>query len=153
MIYTIIILFVIILDQYSKYLAYTRLSIIETFPIINNGFHLTYRQNTGAAFSIFREHQSVLMWITLIVIIFMVFLLAKLINEKASRLILIGTSMIVGGAIGNLIDRIRLGYVVDFFDFRLINFAVFNIADSCIVVGALVISAFVIYTEVKNKQE
>jgi len=153
MIYIIIIFFVTILDQYSKHLAYTKLSIIETVPIINDVFHLTYRQNTGAAFSIFREHQSMLIWITLAVIIFMVFLLAKLINEKTSRIILIGISMIMGGAIGNLIDRFRLGYVVDFFDFRLINFAVFNIADSCIVVGALLIAAFTIYIEVKNRHE
>ena len=94
--------------------------------LIENVFHLTYRENTGAAFSILRDNVDLLIGLTGIVILVMAYIFFYLIKEKSHWLILVSISFMFGGAIGNFIDRFRLGYVIDYFDFRLINFAVFN---------------------------
>ncbi|MEA3423779.1 MAG: signal peptidase II [Bacillota bacterium] len=150
MIYGIITMLIITFDQLSKYFARVYLMPIDTYPILKDIFHLTYRQNSGAAFSILRGNVSLLVGMTFIVIIIMMGFLYKLIKSKEHWLLLMSLSFILGGAIGNFIDRVRLEYVIDYFDFRLINFAVFNIGDSFIVVGAILIGVYVVFMDGKK---
>lgn len=147
--YFIIIISIILLDQWTKYLAETNLRPIETYPLIENVFHLTYRRNTGAAFSIFRNKQSFLIILTTIVIIILIVYFINILKKENLILVKLPLAFIIGGAIGNLIDRIRLNYVVDFFDFNLINFAVFNVADIFIVVGSIIFGYAVIFKNIE----
>lgn len=140
MIYIIIIVACVALDQLSKYFVQIKLQELGSVPIIENVFHLTYARNTGAAFSILKDKQLLLILFTFLAIAMLIGLLFK--NIKLSGHILVNYSLvlIIGGAIGNLIDRMRLNYVIDFFDFRLINFAIFNVADVFVVCGAMLLA-------------
>ena len=150
MFYYLIIIFIIILDQCSKFLAVHYVKPHITIPLIENVFHLTYVENTGAAFSILSNKLPLLTIITTIFIIALFIYLYKLISKnQSSRLLSLSLAFIIGGALGNFLDRIRIGYVVDFFDFRLINFAIFNVADCLIVVGSILLIILIILDERK----
>ncbi len=149
MIYIFIIGVIVILDQFTKYLAVAQLKAIDTYPLVENVFHLTFRKNTGAAFSILRDKQTFLIIITSIVVVVLIWYLIRIINVQNLVLLKLPLALIIGGAIGNLIDRIRLNYVIDFLDFRLINYPVFNLADSFIVIGAIILSYGVIFKGVE----
>ncbi len=137
---------VITIDQLSKFAAMRYLKPLGTYPLIQDVFHLTFARNTGAAFSILKGKQVFLIGLTLIVIAFLTGYLIRLMPERLP-LVKWSLVLVIGGAVGNLIDRMRLGYVVDFFDFRLINFAIFNVADIAIVVGTILLSLAILFTE------
>lgn len=139
MIYIAIIIFVIFLDQYSKYLVVAHIKPIDTYPIIPNVFHLTYAENTGAAFSFFSNMQIFLIIMTLVFIGVLIYFLIKIPNIKENRVINVSLAFIIGGAAGNLLDRLRLNFVVDFLDFRMIKFAIFNFADMFVVCGSIIL--------------
>lgn len=144
MVYILIMAGALILDQWTKHLAVAHLTKLDTWPLWQDVLHLTYAENTGAAFSILRGRQGLLAGFTGLVILLMgVYMVRE--SRHMSRLANVAFSLVIGGALGNLIDRIRLGYVVDFIDFRLIDFAIFNAADSCIVVGALLMGYAVLF--------
>lgn len=147
MICILIILLCPIIDQLTKLLVINNLKSISTFPIIKNVFHLTYVENTGAAFSVFNKNTMALTILTSVFILVLLYFLYKEINTNNNTFMKIGVSFIIGGAIGNLIDRIFRSYVVDFFDLRIINFAVFNVADLFVTIGAI----FVLYVLVFDK--
>lgn len=132
--YTAIIFGGIILDQLTKWLSVKFLTLVDTVPLIKGVLHLTYVENTGAAFGMLKDHRWVFILISTVTIV--AFLFYLYLGHADTRLYGIAFSMIISGGIGNMIDRIALGYVVDFIDFRLINFAVFNGADSFVCVGA-----------------
>ena len=128
----------IIIDQLTKYIVVQKFAEIgDTFPIWQNVFHFTYVINTGAAFSFFRGQVEILRWISLLVSLILIIFVWY--SPKISRLEQYGYGFILAGAIGNGIDRFLFGYVVDFLDFRLINFPVFNIADVAINIGVLIL--------------
>ena len=132
--HTLIILFVIGFDQLTKYLTVKLLALGESFPIIEGVIHFTHWINRGAAFGMLANHRWVFMLISTLLI---VALAGYLYLGKCPNLLYsISISMIIGGGIGNMIDRVYLGYVIDFIDFTLIDFAIFNIADSFVCVGA-----------------
>lgn len=137
MIYIAIILFTIFLDQYSKFLVLKYLKPIDTYPIINDMFHLTYVENTGAAFSLFTDMQPFLILVTFAFTLFLAYMLFKTPKIKSNFWVNFSLALIIGGAVGNLIDRLRLNFVVDFIDFRFINFAIFNFADVFVVCGGI----------------
>ena len=130
---------VVFLDQLTKYQTVLRLDLHETYPIIEDVFHFTRVHNTGSAFGLFKDARWVFMSTSTVAIIG---ILGYMIHrtyikkEKMPWMEALSLSLIVGGGIGNMIDRTVLGYVVDMIDFRLINFAVFNVADSFVCVGA-----------------
>lgn len=134
-VYTSIIVFGIFFDQLTKWLAVKFLDPISTFPIIDDVFHFTFLRNRGAAFGMLSDHRWVFMTVSTVAILALaVFLYMR----KAPNLwYAISISAIVSGGIGNMIDRISLGYVVDFIDVRLIDFAIFNVADCFVTVGAI----------------
>ena len=124
----------LVLDQLSKTI------VLQTFPQVGDGiplwngvFHFTYVQNTGAAFSIFTDGVHWLRWLSLLVSIALMAL--AWFGDRLSLWEQLGYGFILSGAMGNGVDRFLFGYVVDFLDFRLINFPVFNIADICINLG------------------
>ncbi len=137
MLYISIITLSIILDRITKALAVKHLMPIDTFPLWEDVFHLTYCENTGAAFSMFSDSTAALTVFSVIIALLLgAFLLSQIKKNKEKTIYLASIAMIIGGAVGNIIDRILYGYVVDFFDFTLINFAIFNVADCFICVGA-----------------
>lgn len=151
--YSVIIACGILLDQVTKALASAYLTAVETFPIIKGVIHLTYAENTGMAFGMLKDRRWIFMTVSTVLIIAMGLYLYLVKSE--GKLYDIAIAMIVSGGIGNMIDRIGIGYVVDFIDFRLINFAIFNGADSFVCVGAgLLILALILdlSKESKNKK-
>ncbi len=133
-VYTAVILFGIGIDQMTKWLAVRFLAPVKTFPIIENALHLTYVENRGAAFGMLADNRWVFLVISSILIACLIPYLY--LGMAEGRLSSVSVAMILSGGIGNMIDRIALGYVVDFIDVRLIRFAVFNGADSFVCVGA-----------------
>lgn len=142
----------IIIDQITKILASEFLKPIYTLPVIEDIFHFTYRENTGMAFGMLKEHRWIFMLVSTILIIGLGFYLYGM--KSQNRLYDVSISMILSGGIGNMIDRIFLGYVVDFIDCRFIDFAVFNVADSFVCVGSgLLMLALIIDLVKEIKQE
>ena len=126
------------------------MSVGETIPVIEDVFHITYIRNEGAAFGMLSEHRWVFMITSTIAIIAILIYLFKYCKE--SMLTKVGMAMLVGGGIGNMIDRVILGYVVDMIDCRFIDFYIFNIADSFICVGTGIVILGFILSLVKEKK-
>ncbi len=142
-IYAAIVVVGIILDQLTKWLAVKYLMPIKTQPLIEGVLHLTYVENRGAAFGMLADARYVFLITSTVMILALTFYLVM--GMAQNWLYASSVCLIISGGIGNMIDRIALGYVVDFIDFRLINFAVFNGADSFVCVGAgLLILALVL---------
>ena len=141
---------VILIDRITKIMMLNLLTKKENITIIKNFFSLTLAKNTGVAFSLL---EGQLTFIILSTIIITLFLLEYLKNSKQNYIETIGYSLVIGGAIGNLIDRIKYKYVIDFIDFKIINynFPIFNIADACIVIGILILIYQSLQTE-RSKQ-
>ena len=138
---TIIILSIIflVIDQISKILIIKLLEPNEVITIIKNFFYIIYANNTGAAFSILLGKRIFLIVVAILIIGILLYYIKK--NKVDGKLNIIAFSLIIGGSLGNLIDRIVRGYVVDFISIKLgsYNFPIFNIADSLIVVGVFLL--------------
>ena len=124
---------------------------IDTVPIIEDVLHLTYLENTGAAFGILKDNRWVFLVISTVAIAGIIFYFIKFMPQN--KLFQLSLAFILGGGIGNMIDRILLGYVVDFIDFRLINFAIFNVADSFVCIGAALMFIYVLFVESKENKK
>ena len=132
------------LDQISKFFVLRDLKPIGDIPIWNEVLHLHYTQNTGASFGMLPGFKWVFLTVSLLfVAATFVFVIIK--RKKIDTFALVSLGLICGGALGNAIDRIRFGYVIDFVYFKLINFAIFNLADSCIVVGGILLGVYVLF--------
>ena len=142
-------IFAIILDQWTKHLAVTKLQGKTPFILINKVFQLCYLENRGAAFGLLQNQRIFFLICALVILIFAIWIYGKLPNAQRYLPLRICAVLIVGGAFGNCIDRIRLNYVVDFFYFKLIDFPIFNVADIYVTVAAflLVILILVYYKE------
>jgi signal peptidase II len=127
-------LITLLLDQLTKYMVVKNFSIHQSVPIIKNVFHLTYIQNRGAAFGLLQGQLTFFIIVTLFVVGALILFYRELpLNNFFNRIAL---GLALGGSIGNLIDRIRVGHVIDFLDFRI--WPVFNLADSAIVVAVCI---------------
>lgn len=136
----LILVLILVLDQATKYLASINLLEGQTIPVINGIFHITLVHNRGAAFGLFQAHSGVFVVLSIIVASLILYINYRWVNK--GTLVTCVLALIVGGAIGNLIDRLRLGYVVDFLDFRI--WPVFNVADSAISIGTIVLIIYII---------
>ncbi len=151
--YTGIILLGIALDQLSKWLAVTYLQ-EKSVVLIRGVLRLRYLENRGAAFGMFADSRWV--FITVSVLLIAVLLPYLYLGLTEGRIAPVAIALILSGGIGNMIDRVALGYVVDFIDVYGIRFAVFNVADSFVCVGATVLAATLlwqIYTEWRTAEE
>jgi signal peptidase II len=133
----------LISDRLTKYWIMATFQVRETLPLWPGVFHITYVENPGAAFSLFREGGEWLRWLSLLVSLALA--IWAWFGPRMSRWEQWGYGFIFSGAFGNGIDRFAAGRVVDFLDFRLIGFPIFNMADVCINIGiaCLLISTFV----------
>lgn len=134
----------VITDQISKMLAVEFLQGQGRISIIPHIFDFFYVTNRGAAFGMLSEHRWIFIVISSVAIV-AILAYSVFYAEKMSLWYAVGLSLIAGGGIGNMIDRVFLGYVVDFIEFAFVNFATFNIADSCVCIGAVLVGiAFLI---------
>ena len=144
---------IIFLDRITKNFFNDFFELGESLPVIRNVLHMTLVHNTGIAFGLFKDQGIVFIIVPIIAIILLIFNVYyyRQNDEALSRSYIIAFALILGGAFGNLYDRIVLGYVVDFIDFRI--WPVFNIADSAITIGAVIIAikCFLLTKEEDNK--
>lgn len=133
------------LDQYTKYIAVQNLKPIGTMSLIENIFSFTFVENRGAAFGIFQGKTIFLLIITISIVVGILYFYFKLPKTKVYNFVRFSLILIISGAIGNLIDRVKQGYVVDFLNATFIDFPVFNLADIYVVVGAAFMAVLVIF--------
>lgn len=139
------ILAMVVLDQFSKWAAVMYLQPVGSVPFIPGVLRLTYAHNTGAAFSMLAGKQAFLIGITAVAMLVMLVVLLR--RKSSNAFEHWGLAMIVGGGIGNLIDRVLNGYVVDYFDVVFMKFAIFNVADCFVVVGCICLFVGVLFSE------
>ncbi len=143
MLWIIIVLLVIAIDQGSKYLVSIKIGYGEIMPVIGDFFQLTYHHNQGAAWGILQNGRWFFVALTIIAIAFMAYFLIKIPN----RFLKLSLSFLIGGAVGNLIDRIIRGGVTDFLDFHLgsYHFPTFNAADMGVVFGTILLAIYMLF--------
>ena len=147
---TIIAVILIAVDRITKNWAVEALADGD-IAVIDKVLYFRYTENTGVAFSMFSDNRWVLVGVTsVMLIVALAFFLSGKIKDKAE---LFALSLIIAGGVGNLIDRLSLGYVIDFIDVRIIHFAIFNVADMCITVGAFLVCIAAFAAEKREKRE
>ncbi len=154
----LIAILVIVIDRVSKWLVAANITLHDSISVLPGFFRLTHVQNSGAAFGLFAESSSE--WKVAILILFSILALAVVSallwkNSHSMTTTGVGLSLILGGAVGNLWDRLLTGHVVDFFDFYLgsYHWPAFNIADSAIVIGALLLVAEILFARSPAEQK
>lgn len=150
--YILDILFLAVLvaiDQFTKYLAVINLKSQAAYNIINGVLELNYLENKGAAFGMLQNQKVFFLFVAIIFLAVIIFVLVKAPADKKYNKLHFLLVTISAGAIGNMIDRIKTDYVVDFIYFRIINFPIFNFADICVTVGTtiLVIEILFVYKD------
>lgn len=140
---------IILIDQISKGLVDKYIHLGESIKVIDKFFYLTNVENTGAAWGMLPDKTNLLIIVTVVVLIIL-FQYLKSFKKNARNIIAFG--LLFGGIIGNLIDRLFIGYVKDFFELNIFgyNFPIFNISDTCIVIGAILLMIAVISGEDKK---
>jgi signal peptidase II len=144
-------LVMVLADRLVKMWAVANLQPVGTMPLIPGFIGLRYVENTGAAFSMLQGRQIFLIALTTVALLAVAFVL--FIRRPKDKLEVISLTMLLGGGIGNYIDRIVRGYVVDCFEFQFMNFAVFNVADIFVVVGVCLLLLAFILQEVRDRKQ
>lgn len=142
-----IVLGIIFMDQLSKYIVEENMRLGMSIPVIPDIFHITYILNPGAAFGILENQRWFFVAVALLLLVVVGYFYDRF--KRESRMTQWGIALLFGGAAGNLIDRVKTGYVVDFFDFRI--WPIFNIADIAIVIGVGLIMISLFFLQKKEK--
>lgn len=142
-------LLVISVDQYTKYYIEQHMSLGMSVPIIQNIFHITYILNPGAAFGLLEHKTELLIFIAIVMISVLIYFYNRI--PKQLKLLRLGLGLLAGGSIGNVLDRVRTGYVVDFFDFRI--WPIFNVADIAIVCGVCSVIWTIVFSNKEDGRE
>ena len=136
-----------VLDRFVKTAVTGSMAVGDSIPVAGDFFHITYVQNTGAAFSMLEGHTTLLIVVPAIIILFaIIFICAK--QKQYKPVFMWALALMCGGGLGNLTDRAAYGYVIDMFDFGF--FPVFNVADICVVVGCGLLAIYLIVYDNKN---
>lgn len=143
MIYIFVVIVSLVLDQLTKQLIVSKLNLHQSVPVIGTFFKITYTRNTGGAFSILKNHPGFLTWLSVILCVISLLFIIKII--RSGLFYQMGIGLVIGGTLGNLVDRLRFGYVIDFIDFSF--WATFNVADIAITLGSFLL----IYTVFKDE--
>lgn len=143
-----VIAILIVLDQLVKAYVVQNIALGEIKSWIPNFVSLTYLQNRGAAFSILQDQQLLFAVITLVVVVGAIWYLHK--HMEDSFWMVLGLTLIIAGGLGNFIDRISQGFVVDMFHLDFINFAIFNVADSYLTVGVIILLIAMLKEEING---
>lgn len=142
--YVILSAVLIAFDQYSKHLADVYLSSGKTVDIIPNVFELHYLENHGVAFGMLQDMRWVFIPVSIVLTVVLVWLLVRS-PLRNSGLFRFSCYLCLAGALGNMIDRVALGYVIDFLYFKLIDFPIFNFADCYVVIATFLLIYFVLF--------
>ena len=153
MIYYVIALIIFLVDQGSKWLVKTNMDLGQEISVIGDFFYITSHRNRGAAFGILQDQRWFFIVVTIIVVIALVWYIQK-IKSQPDKLLPLALSLVLAGAIGNFLDRLLMGEVVDFFKFNFgsYTFPIFNVADSAIVVGVALIILDTLLESRREKQ-
>ena len=151
MLYAILAVLLVIVDQITKYLVRANISLGQDIPFLPKILGLTYVQNTGAAWSILKEHTWLLTLVSAIVVVVICWLVVK--GFFKGWVGLTAASLILAGGVGNLIDRVIFGYVTDMLETLFMDFPVFNFADCCITVGVVLLFIYVLFIMKDDKKE
>ena len=143
--YLIVAALLVVCDQLVKYWIVSNLSLGEAMNVIPNVFSLTYYQNSGAAWSILQGQMWFFALVTFVAVPLCIWLLWK--NRGGSKFYSLALGLVIAGALGNFIDRMRLGYVVDMFQTDFINFPIFNVADMCLTIGVVMVFIYALFEE------
>lgn len=130
------------MDQIIKIAAVNHLQGVGKVTVIDNLLYLTYTENRGAAFSILTNHRWIFIVFTLVALVALIFIIFK--YKIKNKLFIVSAMLIIGGGIGNLIDRIRLGYVIDYIYWSFFK-PVCNFADYCITGGTIILMIYIIF--------
>jgi len=144
-------IFVILFDQASKLFIQYKMKIGESIPVIKGIFHITYIENPRTSFGLFEYNTSFFVIAVLISVILLILIYKKIIFKK-DPFMYIPLTLVMSGAVGNLIDRVRVGgRVIDFLDFRI--WPVFNFADTAIVCGMLILLVHILFHAPEKEDE
>lgn len=138
-------------DQITKLIVLKTLTSVGTMPVLQNIFHLTYCENRGAAFGILQNQTWIFIIITVAVLVAVIYFMVR--TRPKNIWLNFSLILLIGGALGNFVDRIFRGFVIDFLDFRIINFPIFNVADCFVVVGAILLGIYIIFSEQKKEKK
>lgn len=138
-------LILVALDQLTKYIAVLKLKDGPPFVIIKDVFELYYLENNGAAFGMLQGKQIALLALTVVFLLAMCYIFIKMPDEKKYVPLYVVGVMLLSGAIGNMIDRVRLHYVVDFLYFKWIDFPIFNVADCYVTISACMLLFLILF--------
>lgn len=149
------VIFLVSADQLIKIWAIENLRGSEPVQFIKIGsteiLNLNYLENNGAVFGSFSGMRYMLIVVTAVMIVACTYVMIK--NYKKSKFLSVSLALVISGGIGNIIDRIfRNGKVVDYFEIRLFNFAIFNFADCCVVIGVVLLMIYVLFIDGRNKK-
>lgn len=148
-IYISICIAIIALTRFLSYWGINFLK-INDIPLVKDVLYFSYVENRGAAFGIFQNSKIFLVIVALALFIGITIYIAK--HKSIQKSLLIPLSLIAGGGISNVLDRLTFGFVVDYIDFRIIKYPVFNLADICVVCGTIVLAYYIIFIEGKNEK-
>ena len=151
MLYAVLVAALVGLDQLVKFLVRANIPLGGDVPFLPHILQLTYVQNTGAAFSILSRHTWVLALVSLAASVFLAVLLVRRVFPQPFAMFCL--SLVLAGAVGNLIDRVALGFVTDMFETLFMNFAVFNVADICVVCGGIAFCAYYLLCHGKEERD
>lgn len=132
-------------DQLTKYMITSSFELYESKMVIQNILSFTYIRNTGVAWGMFQGKRIIFLVLTAVVLLFCFYIFVNIAEQKKYRLLRIALIVLVSGAVGNMIDRIKLGYVVDFFCVEFIDFPIFNVADIFVVVSMIGIFLLIMF--------
>ncbi len=138
-------------DQFTKHLAIVRLKNAPAYVLIDGVLELQYLENRGSAFGMLQNQKFFILFVGIVFMAVILFFLFKLPARKKFRIVHILLSVIIAGGIGNMVDRFRFDYVVDFISFVLIHYPIFNVADIYIVLGT--ISLFILFLFVFKEKD
>ena len=138
---------------FTRLLAYWGISVLKAgdITLIPDILYLSYIENRGAAFGIFQNAKVFLVVVSIVLFLFITYYVVSK-RKRIRTSLLVPLSMVAGGGISNVADRLSFGYVVDYIDFRVIHYPVFNLADICVVLGVFWIAGYVLFSKDDKKQ-
>ncbi len=151
MLYAILAVLLVALDQLTKALVRANIPLGQSIPFLPHIMDLTYVQNTGAAFSLLREHTWLLTLLSAALVVVVALLVARRII--AGPLGRFAAMLVMAGGVGNLIDRVIFGYVTDMFQTTFMDFAIFNVADCCVTIGVVLLFLYVLFFYDRGKKK
>lgn len=141
----LIIGFLTAFDQLTKFMITSSFELYESRTVVKKLLAFTYIQNRGVAWGMFQGKRIIFLIITAIILVLCFYIYSNIANKPKYRILRANMILLISGALGNMIDRIELGYVVDFFEFKFIDFPVFNVADIYVVISMIMIFILIMF--------